>query len=180
MNIERRIYRFDSLPETKHICLDKDVLCCAVSEYEGKYYMYIETASKESEILKEFNTDCRLYEIFHFYGARPEKEWTEGREKPVSVMSFIKLRPEKIAGYIYYHHRLELVKKGMRNKYYSIFIVGDLLISYNEIPEIKVFDNPQIESDERLEIGWQDLMKKHFVEGGEWTPGKLLINHFKK
>lgn len=179
MVISRRVYRFDSLPETRFICENNDVLRCAVSEFEGKYYMYIETKNEESEILKSINEENRLFEVFHFCPSEEADTWIKERSDPKAVISFIKLKPDKISSYIFYHYALQEEASGKRLKYYSIFISGALLINFHESPQVLYDPNVKgsLDSSISQRDDWNEYMKTHFLPGETWRRGEILLDY---
>jgi len=179
MTIERRFYRFESLIDTKEICSCPDVLRVAISEFEKKYYMYIETKSKESNVFNLLNEENRIYEIFHFFPSQEASEWIKDRKNPTkAVILFTRLKPEMISSYIYHHFALQEELDGERFKYYSIFIHGNLLINFAESPS--VVKDPHIPASLKSSISkrddWNEYMRDHLMPGERWNKGTIHLD----
>jgi hypothetical protein len=123
-----------------------------------------------------------MMDIFHFSKPQGVDHWWRKTpvEKPFGRV--IRLRPEKVSSYIFYHYQLQEEHPGRGDKYGLITIHEDLLFFYQEQPRIKE-DTPAHPSLETSNTpsNWAELMSQHFApwhDPGEpeWRPITLLAS----
>lgn len=159
---------------------DDDIVSCSASRWEGNFYTYIESLSKDAVALKSFTDDELMYEIFHYTPITDKDEWIKDRENPVGRFRFIKLQPEKFASYIFNHYRYQEELRGSRTKHTSIFCFRNQLVMYQEEP-IHLYETKtpgELSTNDSDLEKWDVLMHKHFIPGDEWTYGPQVYSYF--
>lgn len=125
----------------------------------------------------------RMYDIFHYVPDLDVDTWLEKRGKPYPTLQIIRLKPEMLSSYIFYHFQLQEELRGERSKYGMIALNENTIVMYGEEPGVSI--DPHI--DGKLETQntpdkWHELMEKHFLPVDEsddcWYPTKLLISCF--
>ena len=124
---------------------------------------------------------CRWW-IFVTTQPRDVEHW---RRKTVVEMPFgnvVRLRPEKVSSYIFYHYQLQEERPGSGNKYGLIGLHEDLLFFYQERPSVeeKTPAPPSLNTS-NTPPNWPELMNQHFApwpDPGkpEWRPATLLAS----
>ncbi len=140
------IYRkmFWGFYKEKNIAVSDSVYFSAVDYYEDMAYIYIESESDEdvkqyvTGDFYEFPNGEKLAEmsmIFAYSPSDDEAVWRRTK-KGKSEFSIAKLKHECVAEYVFYHYKMQAEGCGSYDKYGSIFLYGNTLIMYLEIPAI--------------------------------------------
>lgn len=185
--ISRYVYRAqikkDLLDRAQEILnrtvMPDEVITISVFRFERNLFFYYELKSEErhpEDLFPGLDTcleECpfeeekrhyiRMYDIFHYNRPTEDKPW---RSRPMGepVGRLIRLRPERVGSYIFYHQQLQEEYPGDGCKYGLIAIHENLLFFYLEIPEYseeatwKGFLNTK--NSPRSQ--WHDLMHEHF------------------
>jgi hypothetical protein len=123
-----------------------------------------------------------MMDIFHYSKPQGVDHWRRKTpvEKPFARV--IRLRPEKVSSYIFYHYQLQEERPGRGDKYGLITIHEDLLFFYQEQPRV-VEESPAGPSLETTNTppNWGELMSQHFAPWSdpgepEWRPITLLAS----
>lgn len=122
-----------------------------------------------------------MMDIFHYNQPKDVGQWR--RKAPVDIPfgRVIRLRPDMVSSYIFYHYQLQEERLGFGDKYGIIVMHENLLFFYQENPRV-IEDAPfpgKLETT-NTPSGWQELMGKHFApwtDRGEeiWRPIELLV-----
>jgi len=119
---------------------------------------------------KEERLWIQMYDIFHYNRPVDDDEWTRHIEmRPFGRL--MRIKPEMLASYIYYHHQLQEEKPGLSNKYGVIFMHENLLLFYLEDPEIV----ETLTFKGRLDThnspdNWHEVMEPHFMPWDDTDP----------
>ncbi len=150
------------------------VVTATVKYFEDKAVLYYE-GTDETVIPDDFVTGdfkpfpngenwFELTEIFHYFTPRSDEEWVRKIQNKEGYMCVNKIVKNKIASYIYYHYVHQENNPINCDKFFSIFIYGDTIFMYGEIPT--------------EEVTWADIEGKPFgYLGKDW--GALMNEHFK-
>ena len=123
-----------------------------------------------------------MMDIFHYSKPQGVDHWRRKTpvEKPFARV--IRLRPEKVSSYIFYHYQLQEERPGRGDKYGLITIHEDLLFFYQEQPRV-VEESPAEPSLKTINTppNWGELMSQHFAPWSdpgepEWRPITLLAS----
>ena len=185
--IARYVYRAQikrNMQADAHAVMDKtvmpdDVVTISVFQFERNLFFYYELSGSErhpEELFPELGgylEECpfeeekrryiRMHDIFH-YNRPVDDTW---RQTPMGepVGRLIRLRPEKVASYIFYHHQLQEEYPGCGCKYGLIAINENLLFHYLESPfyteEAKWKGTLDTKNSPRDK--WGELMDEHFL-----------------
>ena len=74
-----------------------------------------------------------MTDIFHYNKPRDAAQWSRGIQKTPRG-SVVKLVPEKISSYIYYHYQYQEERPGEYDKYGLIGLHNDIIFLYDEDP----------------------------------------------
>lgn len=107
-------------------------------------------------------------ELYHFSKPLSKEHW-ERKQKKTPWVRVNRIRHDRFASYVFYHHRLQEEKPGNGDKYGIIGLFGELLFLYLELPEEKetvryagelsTHDTP---STEGKPSEWDKIMTSHF------------------
>ena len=176
----RVMYKTENPVDVEVFKNDETVVACTAMKWEGSFYTYIETITKESPVYDNFEHSEMMYEIFHYCPLEEKDVWIKQRDNSKGSMRFIKLQPEMFSSYIFQHFRFQEELRGVRTKYSSIFCFGNQLAMYEEDPNIKY--DPMVEgalnTHDTDEENWQAYMREHFMPGDSWTPGEYIYSYF--
>ena len=153
--------------------------------YEDRIFMYFESELESGEIkpediisknIKPFpNGELwqSMSDIFHYSRPLGHEHWKRKIASKKPFYRIVYLKPEMIASYIYYHFQYQEEKPGDGDKYGIIFITGNLLIMYTELPcEKETLKYDGLLSTNNTPENWGELMSKHFQPWddfkGEW------------
>lgn len=156
--------------ETKE---NRQVIVSCVKYYENYAILYFETktASLVPEDVAEGSLvafpDGALWfeatEIFHYFNIEEDSQWERKIPDKESKILVNRLHKDKIASYIYYHYEHQNDNQVEVDKFFSIFIYGNLIFIYKELPT--------------EEITWADIEgKNHHGERYDWPA--LMNEHF--
>ncbi|MDA0709093.1 MAG: hypothetical protein O3B73_02660 [bacterium] len=121
-----------------------------------------------------------MMDIFHYSTPQNLDHWR--RKTPVErpFGRVIRLRPEKVSSYIFYHYQLQEERPGRGDKYGVITLHEDLLFFYQEHPRVSEESpaQPSLKTSNTPE-NWGELMSQHFApwpDAGEpeWRPVALI------
>lgn len=105
-----------------------------------------------------------MMDIFHF--SRPQNAAHWRRKSPVETpfARVIRLRPDMVSSYIFYHYQLQEERPGKGDKYGIITLHEDLLFFYQERPRIteEAPSAPTLQT-QNTPSNWQELMTLHFA-----------------
>lgn len=110
-----------------------------------------------------------MMDIFHCGEPLNAEYWR--RKRPVELYDgkVIRLRPEKVASYIFYHYQLQEEQPGSFDKYCMIAIHEELMFFYMEKPFVlETPPKPGALSTKNTPGQWQELMGQHFAP---WPDG---------
>ena len=123
-----------------------------------------------------------MMDIFHYSAPQRVDHWRRKSpvEKPYGRV--IRLRPEKVSSYIFYHYQLQEEHPGRGDKYGLIAIHEDLLFFYQEQPRVAEESPAQPTlNTSNTPPNWGELMSQHFAPWSdpgepEWRPITLLAS----
>jgi len=151
-----------------------DVKQVSVHTYNDMVFLYFETLKDYVDPktvvecnLKEYpNGDVweRMAEIFHYCEAVSEEQWARKAENKKPWVRVNSLQYDKIASYIFYHHQYQEEHPCDGEKYGIIFLSGNLMIFYCELPEER--QEPRFEGKVLPKVipDWGALMNEHFAD----------------
>lgn len=123
-----------------------------------------------------------MMDIFHYSKPQSVAHWRRKASVETPYARVIRLRPEKVSSYIFYHYQLQEERPGMGDKYGLITIHEDLLFFYQEQPRVSEESpaKPSLETS-NTPPNWGALMSQHFApwpDPGEpeWRPISLLAS----
>lgn len=157
-----------------------EVVTASVFRFERNLFFYYELKSDELrpeslfEGLELCLEECpfeeekryyiRMYDVFHYNRPTEDHPW-RGREMGTPYAMLIRLRPEKVGSYVFYHQQLQEEYPGCGCKYGVIALHENLLFHYLEKPEYteeaawKGFLDTKNSPREQ----WHELMHEHFM-----------------
>ena len=178
---------------------EDSLLTASLFQWQSSLFIYAETAGMAFSVEDELGdlagclkawpgglSDVRYWvpmmDIFHYSKPQGVDHWRRKTpvEKPFARV--IRLRPEKVSSYIFYHYQLQEERPGRGDKYGLITIHEDLLFFYQEQPRIKEDTpaQPTLETS-NTPSNWAELMSQHFAPWSdpgepEWRPITLLAS----
>ena len=113
---------------------------------------------------------AEMVEIFHFFTPKNDEEWVRKTENKTPQFRINKIYMDKVASYIYYHQQLQRDNQYNCDKFFSIFLYGNIGIIYGESP-VESITWQDIEGRPYTPIrqDWPQLMAEHFVP---WEDGR--------
>ncbi len=107
----------------------------------------------------------RAIEIFHYSRPVTAEQWRRKKEKTPHV-KVNWLKPEKIAGYIFYHHQYQEEYPGDGDRYGIIFLHGEELIFYLEDPTENETEKIEgaLTTKNTPKDRWGAVMSEHFAD----------------
>ena len=112
-----------------------------------------------------------MSEIFHYFTPANDDEWERKIKNKKPLFKINRLNRDKVAGYIYHHVGHQKTNQYNCDKFFSIFIYGNIIVMYGERPYERVtwqdiegrpYTPPNNEE-------WQKLMNEHFMA---WPDGE--------
>jgi hypothetical protein len=105
-----------------------------------------------------------MMDIFHFSRPQNVEHWRRNSLVETPFARVIRLRPEMVSSYIFYHYQLQEERPGMGDKYGLITLHEDLLFFYQERPRIteEAPSAPTLQT-QNTPSNWQELMTLHFA-----------------
>ncbi|MFT5366281.1 MAG: hypothetical protein ACI8V2_001228 [Candidatus Latescibacterota bacterium] len=123
-----------------------------------------------------------MMDIFHYSRPQGVEHWRRKTSVEMPYGRVIRLRPEKVSSYIFYHYQLQEERPGGGDKYGLIAIHEDLLFFYQEQPRVKEETpaQPSLKTS-HTPPNWAELMSQHFAPWAdpgepEWRPITLLAS----
>ena len=156
---------------------------CALAFDENRVYLYVESndsaVQPENLVRGEFiqypngKEWERTSEIFHYSVPVSQEQWRRKVDKTPRIR-LNRLKPEKIASYIFYHFQLQEENLGWNDRYGNIYLWGDVLIFYDELPQEDETEKMQgqLTTQNSPKKIWAELMNEHFQE--RWRPIEIL------
>lgn len=152
---------------------------------EDKVFLYTESNEMDvnpeklvkGELLQHPNGKAweRAIDIFHYSMPVYEQQWHR-KIKKTPCFRLNRLRYEKISSYVFYHYQYQEECPGDGDRYGIIFLLGDMLIFYEETPTEKETEKiaGALSTTNTPHHQWGNLMEEHFAE--EWRPIQNLSN----
>lgn len=111
-------------------------------------------------------------EVFHFNEPASLDHWRRTSPPAERQGRLLRLRPDKVASYVYYHYQLQEERAFAGEKYKWIGLHGTLLFMYNELPaQIELPPFPGRLSTKGTPSNWADAgMAEHFIAWDAQTP----------
>ena len=160
------------------ISLPQGLLTAHRFRYLDQQFLYAETEglAAGTDLERELTSAgwTRLYDIFHYAPDLEVDQWMAGRGTPHPRLRLVKLRPDKVASYVYWHYLLQEGGRDLaRQKYGIIGLSGNLLAMYTEDPVVLYNDPyPLTIRNAVIPEDWQGLMEQHFLsldpQGKSW------------
>jgi hypothetical protein len=109
-----------------------------------------------------------MMDIYHCAEPVSKEHWRRKQPVEKTTAKVIKLKPEMVASYIFYHYQLQEEKPGDWSKYPVIFINENLLFFYLETPDApeKQPYSGKLDTTNSPE-NWGELMSQHFAKWEE-------------
>ena len=112
----------------------------------------------------------RMYDIFHYNRPVMDEEWM--RHQPSFPFGWLmKIKPEMLGSYIFYHQQMQEETPGCGNKYGVICVHENMLLFYIENPDyphsltfkgkLNTHNSPK---------NWPELMNEHFAPWPDTDP----------
>ncbi len=124
-----------------------------------------------------------MHDIFHYQTPQNSNEWKRKTKVEKPWGRVIRLKPEMVASYIFYHYQYQEEKPGDGDKYGIIGIHDDLLFFYCEMPTY--LEKPSYQgllNTDNTPVEWVDLMQKHFKiwpdakdKNDNWRDAEVLV-----
>lgn len=149
----------------------------ALFHKDNKVFMYVE--ANEEDVNPELLADGELIkhpdgkkweranEIFHSSRPLSEAQWKRKVEKKVPYVKINRLKPDKVASYVFYHYQYQEEMPGReKDQYGIIYLYRNELIFYHETPtenETEVYDGLLKTKNSPVDR-WQDVMLEHFAD----------------
>ena len=157
-----------------------ELLAVVVQKYKQNIFIYIETPGTDIDPMQLFPSASvmlcdwpgeadmrkwvRMYDIFHYCKDLEVDEWLRSDPDTCPGTFIIKIKPEKVVSYIFYHFQLQEEMEGDRSKYGSIYIDENLLVMYGERPDTRISpDYRGILNTKNSPPDWGNLMQEHFI-----------------
>lgn len=127
-----------------------------------------EEATDYLELWPSFEGNRRwalMHDIFHYQSVQSDEDWRRKTKVELQWGRVIRLKPDMIASYIFYHYQYQEEKPGDGDKYGIIGIHEDLLFFYCEKPT--VIEKPTYKgllNTVNTPSNWGELMHKHFKD----------------
>lgn len=127
-----------------------------------------------------------MFDIFHYNRPVDDEEWMRHTpSEPFGMM--MRIRPEKLSSYIFYHYQMQEETPGMGNKYGIICMHENLLFHYLERPDIdsKLCFKGKLTTN-NTPSNWGELMDEHFAPWEDteppiqWRKDVETVFHFEK
>ena len=113
-----------------------------------------------------------MQDVFHFNAPASVDHWRRIEPPRERQGRLLRLRPERVASYVYYHYQLQEERAFLGEKYKCIALHGTLLFMYNELPA--VVEPPPLPgalATHGTPPDWADArMDLHFIPWDEHTP----------
>lgn len=180
---------------------DDSILSVSVMQWKDRLFFYYECRDGEA-LPEELFPDIlpflalwpgeaaprhfvRMYDIFHYNAPVTDEDWIRSRPmQPYAQM--MRIYPDKLGSYIFYHQQLQEEHPGSGNKYGIICMHENLLFFYLENPEITtdtlVFQGKL--STDNTPKDWGAAMQPHFMPWEDldnqilWRRDVELLYHF--
>lgn len=175
------------------------LLTASLFQWEATLFLYVESvdaAVPVESLFGDFNGRLKAWpggspearhwvpmmDIFHYSAPQSVEHWR--RKAPVEMPygRVIRLQPEKVSSYIFYHYQLQEEHPGRGDKYGLISIHEDLLFFYQEQPRVaeETPAKPSLQTS-NTPPNWGELMSQHFAPWTdlgepEWRPIVLLAS----
>lgn len=111
-----------------------------------------------------------MFDIFHYNKPVDDEEWMRhGPREPFPML--MRIRPEMLASYIFYHFQMQEETPGMGNKYGAIYMHENLLFHYLENPDVPntVCFEGKLKTNNTPK-NWGELMNEHFMPWEDTDP----------
>lgn len=164
---------------------NKSVITISASNYGEMTFVYFETTDRELDIYDVCSADMKPFpngkawyemsEIFHYYAPEDDADWERKIPNKTPRMLINRLKREKIASYVYYHVDHQNGNQYDCDKYYSIFLFDDIIVTYCESPtELVTLEDIKGKNHINPDPNWAYIMLDHFQawpDGGKfWRP----------
>jgi L-rhamnose mutarotase len=124
-----------------------------------------------------------MQDIFHYDKPITDEYWERKAPAEKSSARIVRLKPEMVSSYIYYHYQYQEEKPCDGDKAGIIGINENLLFFYQELPEVKEIPSYKgLFSTSNTPTNWMEVMTPHFIfwenapEGQEiWKHTDLII-----
>lgn len=157
--------------------------------YDDMVFLYFESLEKyvdpetvvKCNLKKYPNGEAweRMTEVFHYCKALSEEQWERKIENKKPWVRVNTLQYDKIASYIFYHHQYQEEHPCDGDKYGIIFLSGNFMVFYSELPEELEEPRQQVNILPNYIPDWGALMTEHFSDeptGRTWVE----INEWKE
>ncbi len=150
-----------------------EVITSSAGKFGDMVFVYFESKNEALTIndvaqgnMKQFPNGeywAEMPEIFHFFTPRSDDEWVRRVENKKAQLRINYIYMDKVASYIYYHQWLQNNNQYGCDKFFAIFLYGNIGIIYGENP---------VEA-----ITWQDIEGKVYAPNRkDWAA--LMNEHF--
>lgn len=179
-----------------------DIECPSIFRYGKQIFMYFEFSKTEvspEAIFTEATAYLEqwpgleknrkwvlMHDIFHYQAPQNHEEWRRKTKVEMPWGRVIRLKPEMISSYIFYHYQYQEEKPGDGDKFGIIGIHEDLLFFYCEYPTY--LEKPTYKGSfdtTNTPLGWGELMGKHFLDWPDassnddnWRDAEVIVTLF--
>ncbi len=113
-----------------------------------------------------------MMDVFHFNAPASLAHWRRSTPPAERQGRLLRLHPDKVASYVYYHFQLQEERAFPGEKYKFIALHGSLLFMYNELPAtLETPPLPGLLSTRGTPSDWSDTrMDEHLIPWDASTP----------
>lgn len=159
---------------------DERIITSSAAYFEDMTFLYFETKDETLTANDAAKGDMKPFpngeewfemsEIFHYFTPRNDEEWERKIKNKKPRFKINKLNKDKIASYIYYHVGYQNTNPYDRDKFFSIFLYGNVIVIYGETPaELITWQEIEGKEHKPLRDDWGKLMEEHFLA---WPDGE--------
>lgn len=116
----------------------------------------------------------QMYDIFHANVPRSQEHW-ERKPGAVPHGRILRLKPEMVSSYIFYHYQLQEERLGTADKHEVIYLHENMMFFYAEKNDEKEGLLEGKLSTHNTPDNWGALMQPHFMDA-EWMEIPMIFN----
>lgn len=168
-----------------------NIITSSAAIYENMIFVYFESTEATLSIndvakgaMKPFPNGelwTEMVEAFHYFTPKTDDEWVRKIDNKTQQFRINKIYMDKVASYIYYHQQLQRTNQYDCDKFFSIFIYGNIGIIYGESP-VEPITWQEIEGRPYTPTrqDWTPLMNEHFMPWEDGRKGWIELKNIGK
>ncbi len=156
-----------------------EIITSSAAAYGDMIFVYYESKNEKLGINDVVKGNMRPYptgegwmemmEAFHFFTPRNDDEWVRKIDNKKAQFRINYIYMDKVASYIYYHQWLQNNNQYGCDKFFAIFILGNVGIIYGENPQENItWEEIEGKTYQPNRSDWGSLMNEHFMP---WEDG---------